>query len=86
MLSVLDSLIEPDSSSFYSDSLVHYTILECDRDGYAPDKLKFNKSEKSCIQLIATSGDKVCMFRKCLPAAYNFTEKHMCLIIKPLRN
>lgn len=59
VLSVLDSLMEPDESSFYNDSIVHYSVLEQDEAGFTPDKIRFNKDSGSCLQLIAKTGDSV---------------------------
>ena len=58
VLAVLDTMIEPLEGQS-NRCLVHYSILDADKDGRAPNDPHFHKKEKSCLHIIAKLNNKV---------------------------
>ena len=62
VLSLLDCMIDSHTPS--AECTVHYNILEADENGHPPDHPCYDKSDTSCLHIIALTGNKVCGFRK----------------------
>lgn len=58
MLAVLDCMIEKVGWTSYG-SIVHYSLLETDRQSLAPDDPDYNLKDKTCLQLLAQTNDRV---------------------------
>ena len=58
MLAVLDTMMEPLEGQ-HNTYVVHYNILDGDRQGRPPNDSHFDKSHKSCLHKIAKSNNKV---------------------------
>ena len=58
MLAVLDTMMERLEDQ-YDTFVVHYSVLDGDREGRPPNDPHFSKAHKSCLHKIAKSNNKV---------------------------